>query len=366
MPKEVKLVAYQRGHVWWAKGRVGYKGRAITEYIRESTGASTEAGAEEWIKEREEREIRRHLIGDEASLTFADAVMLYDATPETAGFLIPLVEILGSEPVASITPKRVRDLGPALQPNNSTDTWRRQIITPVRAVINNAHDLGRCPPIMIKGYTTAERVAQDKVRGKKSRVEKTPGSWEWLLAFREHAGPYNSALALFMFATGARIGQAVAMRPDHLNLQEAKACIPAAKGHADTWETIPMELVVELANLPPKIPRGWKRHHRNYRVFGFASRCGPLKGWQTACKRAGIEYLPPHSAGRHGFGQEMHIRQGVDAQAVAAKGRWSDVSLVTKTYTHPEGETDKIQAGFRTGLVQAESSTGLKLLKGKG
>ena len=70
-------------------------------------------------------------------------------------------------------------------------------------------------------------------------------------------------------------------------------------------------------------------------VFGYASRCGPLKAWQAACKKASIPYLPPHSAGRHGFGQEMKVRQGVDGKAVAAfvddcadRGLDQDVLLV--------------------------------------
>ena len=65
--------------------------------------------------------------------------------------------------------------------------WVRHVVTPVRSVINNAHDLGHCAPIRIKGYSKEERVAQDLRRGRKSRVKKTPGSWEWLLKFRQHA-----------------------------------------------------------------------------------------------------------------------------------------------------------------------------------
>jgi integrase len=357
------LETYLRGATYWAKGRVEYLGRPITDYIRESTGAFDESGARQWIAERVERETRRHLVGEERSLTFADAVTLYSPTPTMAKYLIPILDELGDTLVKEISPKMVRDLGKQLYPENCTDTWRRWVITPTRAVINNAHDLGRCPPIKIKGYTNEERIAQDKARKKPSRIERQPGSWEWLLQFRQHAGRYHAALALFMFATGARVGQAVAMHPDkHLDLQNARVCIPGAKGHADRWLDIPMELVVELANLPKKVPKGWPATRANRRVFGFASRCGPLKGWQTACKRAGIVYLPPHSAGRHGFGQEFNVRQPVDEKAAGKFGGWSDTGLMKRTYTHAEDVVTKIHANFSTGLVQAENSTGLKLL----
>lgn len=356
------LETYLRGSTWWAKGRIEYAGRAITEYIRESTGASDEGGARRWCAEREEREIRRHVVGDEAALTFADAVQLYAPTPTMAKYLIPILAELGDLPIAKISPKMVRELGKTLYPDNCTDTWRRWVITPTRAVINNAHDLGRCPPISIKGYSNEERVAQDKLRKKPSRVERQPGSWEWLLKFRQHAGRYHAALAFFMFATGARVGQATAMHPEkHLDLQNRRVCIPGAKGHGDRWIEIPMELVVELANLKPKVPRGHDRKSANKRVFGFASKDGPRKGWITACKNAGIAYLPPHSAGRHGFGQEQVVRQAVDEKAAGKFGGWSDTGLLKRTYTHAEDVVTKIHAGFRTGLVQAQNETGLNI-----
>lgn len=362
------LEAYPRGSVWWAKGRIEYNGLPITGYIRESTGASSQEGAKDWIATRTQAEQRRHIVGDEARpFTFADAVMLYEADELTAGYLGPIVVELGHRAIKDISPKEIRDLGRKLYPNNATDTWRRWVITPTRAVINNAHDSGKCAPIVIKGYSEEERIEQDKFRGRKSRVERKPGSWEWLLRFREHAGRYHAALALVMFATGARIGQACRMHPDeHLDLQNGRICIPAAKGYDDRWIAVPVEVVVELANLPPKCPRGWKRSRANKRVFGFASPDGCRSGWRTACKLAKIEHLPPHSAGRHGFGQEYNVRQPTDEKAAGKFGGWRDTALMKRTYTHAEDFEAKIHAGFRTGLVQAESATGLKLLKARG
>lgn len=360
------LTAYQRGSNWWAKGRIEYNGLPLTGYLRESTGASTKAGAAQWIADRQQAEERRYLLGDAHAVevfTFNDAIMLYKVGGDMAKYLIPLAAKLGPLPVKAITPKLIRDLGAELYPKNSTDSWRRWVIAPARAVINNAHALGKCGYLRVTGYAKQERIDQDRSRGKRSRVKKTPGSWEWLLKFRQHASKRHGAIALFMFATGARIGQATAMTPKHLKLDEDKVIIPGAKGHDDREVTLPPELVAELLNLPPRIPRGWdKRLSRNLRVFGWASKDGPRKGWMRACKLAGITYLPPHSAGRHGFGQEMRIRQGVDKKAVESFGGWSpEGDMVDRTYTHEEGTDDKILEAFRTGRVQAESSTGLKL-----
>jgi integrase len=359
------LTAYRRGSTWWAKGRVDYNGRPISSYVRESTGASDETGARDWIAEREDRERRRHLIGEEEQpLTFAAAVMMYQPTPMMARYLKPLLRELGPIRCDRITAGMIRDLGPTLYPNACTDTWRRWVVTPARAVINNANDKGKCPPIKIKGYSEQERVAQDKKRKRASRLERRPGDWTWLLNFRRKAPPRHGALALFMFATGARVGQSIQMTPKHLSkLDEGKVIIPGAKGHNDREIAIPPELVAELANLTPRVPRGWERKPANKRVFGFASSCGPLKAWRRACKEAGIPYLSPHAAGRHGFGQEHVIRQGTDSKAAGKFGGWSDTVLLARTYTHAEDFEGKILSGFRTGLVQAENATGLKLLK---
>lgn len=362
----MSLKPYLRGSTWWAKGRVDYNGRPISCYIRESTGASDEAGARDWISDREEQERRRYLIGEEERpLTFADAALLYNGPPLMGRYLKPILREIGHMRCDRITPGIIRDLGPKLYPNNCTDSWRRWVVTPARAVINNANDKGKCPPIRIKGYTEQQRVDQDKKRKRASRLERRPGDWVWLLRFRQKAPQRHGALALFMFATGARVGQAVAMTPKHLEkLSEGKVTIPGAKGHADREISIPPELIAELANLKPKTPRGWDRtKKRNLRVFGFASSCGPLKAWRRACEQAKIPYLSPHAAGRHGFGQEHVIRQGVDSKAVGKFGGWSDTVLLARTYTHAEGSEGKILAAFRTGLVQAESATGLKLLK---
>lgn len=356
------LEPYQRGKHWWVRGRVEYLGTPISNYYRRSTGASTKAGARQWCFDEERKTIRRHLLGDEKALTFAEAVMLYPAAPADALYLTKIVPLMGNLLIKNITPKIVKNLGPVLYPANSTDTWVRQIITPVRSVINNAHDLGQCAPIRIRGYTKEERVAQDLKRGKKSRVKRQPGSWEWLLQFRLHASQRHAALALFMFMTGARISQAVAMHPHHhLDLANGRLCIPPAKGHDERWITVAPELVEELSSLPPLYPRGVKRDPANLRLFGFADRSSPRKGWNRACEKAGIECLPFHAAGRHGFGQEMNVRQPVDEKAAGEFGGWADTSLMRRTYTHAEQVTAKIHAAQRKGLRLAEEKTKIKL-----
>lgn len=358
------LEPYKRGETYWARGRVEFLSKAISGYYRCSTGASSEAGAWQWCRDEEERLIRKHLVGDEKALTFSEAVLLYDAGAADAGYLIPIVTAIGSDFVKDITPRQIRDLARQLYPDASTDTWIRQVVTPSRSVINNAHDLGRCPPIRIRGYSKEEQLEQDLARGKKSRLKKKPGSWEWLLRFRQHASQRHAALALFMFMCGARISQAIQMHPDkHLDLDNGRACVPAAKGHDDRWVDLHPVLLDELRALQPMYPRGVERRRENLRVFGFADRSSPRKGWATACKSAGIELLTFHGAGRHGYGQEMNVRQKIDEKAAAAFGGWSDLALMKRTYTHAEDTTKKIHGAQQRGLNRAQKTTKLSLAK---
>ena len=359
------LEPYRRGAVWWAKGRVEYLGKPITDYYRCSTGAVEAAGAWAWCREEEERRINDHLLGENKALTFAEAVMLYHANPKTAAYLIPIVEEWGSKLISSIAPRDVRALAQKLYPDVSTDTWTRQVITPVRAVINSFRDSDKGEAFRVKGFSKQERIKQDKRRGKRSRVKREPGSWEWLLKFRQHASQRHAALAFTMFATGARISQAIAMHPKlHCKLDEGKICIPGAKGHDDRWLDIPAELVEELKALPLLYPRGAERTEENLRLFGFADRSSPRKGWAKACKEADIPFIPFHAAGRHGFGQEMNVRQSIDEKAAGEWGGWSDTALMKRTYTHAEGVAGKVHDAFYRGLKEAEKLTKISLSAG--
>lgn len=338
---------YIRGGVYWCRGRPADGDR----YVRQSLGTPDEAIAQAAVREIEGIARKRRILGADAprpedEITFSACVMLYDAPARDAGYLKPIVRKFGKFRVRDITPASVRKLAKELYPGASTDTWHRQVVTPVRAVINNAHELGKCQPIRIKTFSRDERIRQDRMRGKESRVPKVPGSWPWLQAFMAKAEPRDAALAYFMFRHGARIGQSVAMtRKDDMNLRAGKVRLPPTKGHDAIWVTLDPEEVVMLANLP--LPyRGEARD----RVFGISGgRSGALyRRWKATCEAAGIDYLSPHAAGRHGFATEMIVRQKVDAPS-AADGRWSSPAVMLQTYSHAEGAEETVRAAFKAG-----------------
>lgn len=350
------LELYLRGSTWWVKGRV----EGHEQYYRESLGTSVEAVAKAKVRDIEAAALKRAVLGRDAPkpeerLTFADAVLMHEPNGNDVSYLTKLLPELGGKLVSDITPKLVKQLAKKLYPNASVDTWQRQVIVPARAVINAAHEQGLCPPIRVKAFTKNERMAQDRARGKDSGVKRKPGSWEWVLAFMEHAEPRQAAMALFMFTTGARISQTMAMkRKGDLDVFGKRVRLPAAKGHPAQWVDILPEVAVAIVKLEK--PEGKLNQER---VFYYAGqRSGWFyRKWRSACKDAGIEYLPPHAAGRHGFGTELIVRQGIDPATTAALGRWSSAKVLLDTYAHAEGGSASVHQAFQSGLNSARTKS---------
>ncbi len=356
------LELYKRNDTYWFKGRID--ALPDSKYYRQSTHKSSEASAIAVRNHFQQEELRRFYGGDDISITFSEAVLHYKAKPEFAKALIPIVETIGELEIDKITPKYVRNLGYELQPDNGTDTWQKRIVSPIRAVINNAHELGLCAPLKVKSYTKAERLEQDRKRNKSSRAEKTPGSWPWINAFVKVAPEHLGALALFMFETGARISQATSIRFSDLDVSRARVWMPEAKGVEAMWVTLSPELVSILAKLTPRYTqRKAKGKVLSDRLFGYQGRDGIYRTWKHTCVKAEIEVIMPHAAGRHGFGTEMMVRQGIDPVTVAKVGRWADPQMLLKTYAHPDGADEKIMSAIRTGRVQAERNNPSNPLK---
>jgi integrase len=352
---ERSLEKFLRGSVWWVRGT-----RPDTdEYVRTSLRTSDPAVAEAKIREIYAEARKRRILGPDApkpedELVFSGAVLLYDAGANEKRYLLPIVRKIGNQRVKDITPQAVRKLAKDMYPNASTDTWQRQVVTPVRAVINNAHDLGRCPPIRIRAFDRDERMRQDRFRGEVSRKPRAPGSWPWLLAFCGHADPRDAALAYFMFTTGARIGQSIAMtRSEDMDLSGPRLQLPATKGHPEQWVDIDPELRTMIANLP--VPYRGIARDRVFTLAGTGKNGALYARWKAACAKAGIEYLSPHEAGRHGFGTEMIVRQRVDPTSAAQEGRWSNPSVMLKTYSHPEGSKARVRDAFEAGKLAART-----------
>ena len=226
-------------------------------------------------------------------------------------FMLKVFQAFDGWELRQITPNIVRREAEKAYPDAAPATRNRQFITPASAVINWGHQQGMCAPIQVRRFAVPK--AERKAIGR-----------DWLDAFMAEASPHLGALYLFMFSTGTRISEACGLEWDDVNIPERTATLRNTKNGTDHVAYLPESFMRLLINMP-----------LGERVFGFASRGSVYRPAKNACKRAGIEYVPPHQAGRHSFATALD-NAGMTATQIAKAGNWKSVRLVQETYTHPE------------------------------
>ena len=341
------LKLYPNGRYWWFRGTVD--GRRYNRSTRRTLENKKQA---EQVKTRFEARLHeRSIVGVEADLKFAEAMIAYEADGGDSRFNDRLLKHFGAMRVQDLTGPAIREAARKLYPGASFATWNRQVITPARAIINRAADAGHCRPIRVRQFTAKDRGINLPPHYEAKAIDR-----EWIDAFREHASNrYLAALVLFMFTTGTRVGEATLLETGDLWLQQKMIFSPCeiTKNGERAKIYLTTETVVELANLPP----------RKGRVFGYASRHSVYGPWETTCRRAGIEYVPPHQAGRHSFATEMITRNGKPVATTADLGRWKDRRTLHDRYAHGEGHGEAIEEVFAPKLHYTDPSDSAKLLK---
>ena len=257
-------------------------------------------------------------------------------------FILRLAEHFKDTLVRSVTAETIRQAAKKIYPDASPATWNRQVIKPTQAAINHCAALGWCTKISVKRYPEDPK-------------KKTPASLEWVEAFAAQAKEddlhHLAALALFMFGTGARIGEACQMTWADVDLQARTAII--RMGKPTPWSRtahLPPPVVAALASIP-------SNRNPDDTVFGYAGRGSVKDPWGNVCARAGIEHLTPHCC-RHGFATSM-LRAGYDVKTVAERGGWKDAATVLRTYAHAITDISVTDAIFDTPATQSADVTHL-------
>src|SRR5262249_7004663 len=152
-------------------------------------------------------------------------------------------------------------------------------------------------PLRVEGFEEAEVIRDAADRA-------------WIDKFRAHApNQYLRVLPLFMFVTAARVGECMTMLPEDLDLDNKRAYAGITKNGDPRIYFLTDELVRELRLLKP---RAIDYGGGEVRVFGYACHHSFHGIWKKTCERAGIPFLTPHEAGRHGFATEMIQRRKQD------------------------------------------------------
>jgi integrase len=305
------LKLYKRGKIWH------YRGTVAGRLLRGSAKTASKETAQRIAANREQSAWKGHL-DPKSVLTFAQAAMLYRQAQKSDRFLRKIEDYWKDTSVREITPGAIRAAAISLYPTAGPATRNRQAIVPTQAIINHAAEHELCQHI---------RVARFEVK----RKAKEPVTWEWVQAFMAHAKKPNlAALACFMYLTGARISQALAVEWSDVDFRSRKVLIRATnKGDDDRRAHTPSELIAALANIPGE---------RTGKVFGVKSRGNCRTQWAGAIRRAGIKSLSYHAC-RHGFATGL-LDQGVNPITVAKRGGWKSAQHVFATYGHDVADDD--------------------------
>jgi integrase len=302
------LKLYLRNGVWNYRGTIGPAERRSR--LRGSCKTSDKDIAARQIAEIETNYWKGHFDGPGAILTFRRAAQLYRAAGKSERFLTRIEEHFKETLVKDITAGAIRQMAIDLYPKCTGASRNRQGIGPAQAVINFAAESELCSPIRVRRFKVDAKV-------------KEPVTLEWLRAFSPHAGPAVEALAWFMFLTGARIGEALAVGWEDVSLNAGTVLIRQSKVSSERVSHLPTPLIAMLSNIPRINDRP---------VFVYRHPDDTVRAWFGAIKRAKIKRLTPHCC-RHGFATGL-LRRGVDVMTVAYLGGWKTPAQVLKTYGH--------------------------------
>lgn len=304
------LKLYRRGKngIFHYRGTIGPAGRR--SFMSGSCNTTDKDIAARQIAEMEANYWKGHFDGPEAVLTFGAAARKYRAAGKSVTFLDPVESSLKDTLVKDITEGSVYQMAKELYPNCGGASLNRLVLVPVRAVINHCARSKLCQPLRLKDFEIDAKI-------------KEPATLQWVEAFAANASPHLGAMVLFMYLTGARIGEAVNVRWEDVDLKAQTALIRESKVSKERLSHLPTKLVVALANLPRMNDRG---------VFLYKASRDSRSAWDAVIERAGIKHLSPHCC-RHGFATGL-LRRGVDVVTVAWLGGWKSAAQVLKTYGH--------------------------------
>jgi integrase len=321
---------YKRGDVWH------YRGTVAGRRLRGSTGTSNKETAARIAADLETKYWKHRFDGPSAVLTFAQAAINYRAAGKPARFLERIEDYWKDTLVKDITRGAIRQSALVLYPRASGATRNRQVIVPTQAMINHAAESELCPRI---------RVPRFKIETK----SKIPATLEWVTAFMAHSSPHLGGLALFMFLTGARVSEALAVQWEDIDFRAKTVLIRQTKLGNERRAHLPPPLIVALVNIKRVKGRG---------VFWYATRNNALMVWRRTARRAKITPLSFHSC-RHGFATAL-LHAGVDPVTIAKRGGWKSARHVFETYGHANDDTTITDRISGTNLTQPANANSRK------
>jgi len=181
----------------------------------------------------------------------------------------------------------------------SPSSYARHIVTPLRAVLNYAADLGWCNPPRLKARTRFL----------------LPAEAERLIAA---AAPHLQPLLVFLLGTGARMSEALKLEWRDVDLAGGRAIFWQTKSGKRRVAELPPRVIAALTELPHREGTVF-RHPRGPYAVGDGTGGQIFYAWASAIRRAGLDpVFTPHTL-RHTWAT-WHYAIHKDLLALKAEG----------------------------------------------
>ncbi len=312
----IKLVAPKPGRTpyYWVRGT--YLGC----YVERSTGTGDRRLAEK-IRKHVEQDIQRGAFAGASGHGFAAAATAYMKAGGDRRFLAPLIKRLQHTPIGDIDQVTIDNVARSLYPNGSAATLNRQVYTPISAVLKHAG--------------VERKIKRPKGwRGRKLTTWLTPE--QAFAAFAATDGIAAPAatqaefrlLLVTLCYTGMRLGDALGLTWDRIDLASATAHLPITKNGEP-----------RLAHLPPVLIEQLRHHYHSGDRAGRVFRPhngGRLRDLLAMTMEGAGVTLPPRVAFHvfcHTWATWMRRIAGLDTQDLLRTGRWADVGSADR-YAH--------------------------------
>lgn len=286
------------------------------EPVRKGTRTRSRKIAEDKLRILLEQRRDRALNGDESIANFADAVAEYLAKGGEDRYIAPLLDAFGTTRLTALKDTDITEFCGAHYPGAKASTLVRQVYGPIQWIWQAAVNARLAKP---------RTFARPTVKRSPAKYANTD---EWtkkvLLAC---TNDQQRAALMFMSYSGARASEVVAVTEQDHDVANATIRLQRTKGGYQRVVALPPFVNAALA----KIHRGKSQAS----LFGYASRYSLVRILKRTCKRAGVEYLSPHKAGRHTFAARL-LRNGASLKDLQEAGGWNDIGIVARTYAHLE------------------------------
>lgn len=304
----LKLIPPRNSPYW------SIRGTHLGVYIDKSTRLSERRAAAR-VLAKWRSEIESGQLTKAGEPTFSEAALAYMENGGDRRFVGPLLLHFKDLPLWKMTQSAIDAAALAIYPKATPSTRNRQLYTPISAIM--------------KHVGVDRHVRRPKGAGGSRRLEWLSPTQAFALFAAADAGDAEfGILVRLLLYTGLRLGEALAIHTDRIDLSGAFAYIPTTKTAEPRGVHLPPVVVAALANHP----RGLDRPGRAFR-FTKGSRLYALLNAALEASGVVLAHGTAFHVLRHSYASWMRRFGGLDLQGLVGTGAWADPASAAR-YAH--------------------------------